>query len=56
MLHDPQVPAHVRLGVIKDLLDRAGLKARETVLLETKKWERVADEVVFDLGDMEGGA
>ncbi|MFH9478051.1 HGGxSTG domain-containing protein [Streptomyces anulatus] len=48
MLHDKAVPAAVRLGVIKDLLDRAGLKARDTVLLETKKWEAVVEDVVFE--------
>jgi hypothetical protein len=51
LMQNPKVPYRVQLTAARDLLDRAGLKARDTIILETKKWERSLDEVVFDMPD-----
>ncbi|MFC8266993.1 hypothetical protein ACFUIZ_14890 [Streptomyces cinereoruber] len=49
LMQNPKVPYGIQLAAAKDLLDRGGNKSRDTILLETKKWEQVANGIVDEI-------
>ena len=51
MLQDETIPPAVRLGAVKDLLDRAGLNGTQKVEVTARTWEDVLDGVLVDVED-----
>lgn len=51
LMHDKKVPYTVQLAAARDLLDRAGISKTQTVALELKRYERLAEsgELIIDL-------
>jgi hypothetical protein len=50
-MNDKRVPWPVRLSAARDLLDRAGLGARNELTVEVKPWEDAISRIIVDVPD-----
>jgi hypothetical protein len=50
-MNDKRVPWPVRLSAARDLLDRAGLGARNELTVELPQWQAVIDKIIVDVPD-----
>jgi hypothetical protein len=52
-MYDKDAPYPVRMTAARDLLDRAGLTAKQTVEVEVKPWEAMLEDILItpDMGE-----
>jgi hypothetical protein len=50
-MNDKRVPWPVRLSAARDLLDRAGLSAKNELTVEVPQWQALIDKIVVDVPD-----
>lgn len=50
-MEDPKNDIKVRTQIAQDLLNRAGFAGKQTISVETPKWEDVASSILVDLGE-----